>query len=266
MNDDGIYISAWGPPGTGLQIDQNHLSRCLTVFAFGIGRGSESDPSDGVTICRNVVDLRGPVPYQHPGADNPPAITTAGRISGDHGGPVWDPMRIYHNTFITRSRQMTGYPFGWGGHMNKTSRRVFNNIFVETDLQTAARSPSAALDYQTDGNLIWSLNRMGDPATYLDAFRKSPNFAASKQQYVDGWEACGQFAEPRLKRLEAEWTTPVDARLQPDSAAIDSGVKLPNDWPDPLRHEDKGQPDIGALPLGSSFDVGRHPSTEIKRQ
>ncbi len=256
MNDDGIYISAWGPPGTGLQVDQNWFSRCLTTFAFGLGRGSESDPSDGVTICRNVIDLRGPVPYGHPGPDNPPTITTAGRISGDHGGPIWDPMRIYHNTFIIKSPQMYGYPFGWGGHMHKTSRRVFNNIFVQTELQTVARPPSAELDYQTDGNLIWSMKPTGDPTTYFDAFRKSPQFAASKKQYAPGWEAHSQFADPKFKHLNADWRQPADVWLQPASPAIDSGIELPKDWPDPLRHQDKGRPDIGALPDGVHFQVG----------
>lgn len=262
MNDDGVYISAWGPPGTGLQIDQNRLSRCLTVFAFGIGRGSESDPSDGATICRNIVDLRGPVPYQHPGADNPPAITTAGRISGDHGGPVWDPMRIYHNTFIIRSPQMYGYPFGWGGHMQKTSRRVFNNIFVETERQTAARPPSAELDFQTDGNLIWSLQRTGDPASYFEAFRKSPEFTASRKQYANGWESHSLFADPKFQRLEPDWTKPLDVRLHPGSPAIDAGIELPDDWPDPLRNADKGRPDLGALPLGADFDAGLHSTVD----
>lgn len=251
MNDDGIYLSAWGPPGTGLQIDQNWFSRCLTTFAFGIGRGSESDPSDGVAICRNVVDLRGPVPYEHPGADNPPAIPSGGRIAGDHGGPVWDPMRIYHNTFIVTGPQMSGFPFGWGGHMTKTSRHVFNNIFIETDSHSAASPPGSEIIFQSDGNLFWTLKQTDTPAAdYFNAYRKSAAFAASKKQYAPGWESHSRFANPQLTRLAVDWRQPADVRLQPDSAAIDAGVNLPKDWPDPLRNLDHGQPDIGAIPAG----------------
>jgi len=45
--------------------------------------------------------------------------------------------------------------------------------------------------------------------------------------------------------------------LQPGSSAIDAGVELPADWPDPLR-ERSVKPDIGALPVGGeALSVGR---------
>jgi hypothetical protein len=35
-------------------------------------------------------------------------------------------------------------------------------------------------------------------------------------------------------------------------------VALPDDWPDPLRKQDKDKPDIGALPLGAEpLNAGR---------
>ena len=40
-------------------------------------------------------------------------------------------------------------------------------------------------------------------------------------------------------------------------AAIDAGVEIPAEWPDPLRKMDKGKPDIGALPLGADFEPVR---------
>jgi hypothetical protein len=34
-------------------------------------------------------------------------------------------------------------------------------------------------------------------------------------------------------------------------------VELPADWPDPLRKQDTGKPDLGALPFGAEpFPVG----------
>jgi hypothetical protein len=32
---------------------------------------------------------------------------------------------------------------------------------------------------------------------------------------------------------------------------VNAGLPLPEAWPDPLREADRGQPDIGALPLGA---------------
>ena len=47
----------------------------------------------------------------------------------------------------------------------------------------------------------------------------------------------------------------VDTDAHPSSfdrvVAIDAGVDLPGDWPDPLRTKDAGKPDLGALPLGA---------------
>ena len=38
--------------------------------------------------------------------------------------------------------------------------------------------------------------------------------------------------------------------MRKDSPAIDAGQPIPAEWPDPLREQDKGAPDSGALPLG----------------
>ena len=258
LNDDGVYISAWGPPGKHLQIDQNRISRCLTAFAFGLGRDSASDPSDGVHICRNLIDLRGPVPYGHPGATDPPSITSHGRISGDHGGPIWDPMFVYHNTFFLRSRQMNGYPYGWGGHMRNTSRRVFNNIFVETDRLTTAAPPPTELDFQTDGNLIWSISHGAQFAgDFFKAFRTPKVLEATRQRYAAGWESHSRFTDPLFVHAPDRWPNQGDFRLQRGSAAVDAGVPIPPSWPDPLGSFDANQPDIGAFPLGvPPFKVG----------
>lgn len=121
--------------------------------------------------------------------------------------------------------------------------------------------PAAELDFQTDGNLIWSLQTSDESPGYFDAFRKSPNFTASRKQYPDGWGTHSLFADPKFERLGADWTKPLDVRLRTGSAAIDSGVELPDDWPDPLRESDEGKPDIGALPLGTSFKIGRRDSS-----
>lgn len=52
---------------------------------------------------------------------------------------------------------------------------------------------------------------------------------------------------------------PGDFRLSADSPAVDAGMPIPSDWPDPLRESEKGNPDAGAIPLGGErLRVGRH--------
>ena len=44
-----------------------------------------------------------------------------------------------------------------------------------------------------------------------------------------------------------------DLRLTKNSPAVDAGVPVPKEWPDPLRQSDEGKPDVGALPLGAEM-------------
>ncbi len=51
---------------------------------------------------------------------------------------------------------------------------------------------------------------------------------------------------------------PLTRPLSSGSAAVDAGVPLSSDWPDPLRSEEKGKLDAGAVPYGSeSLKVDR---------
>ena len=69
--------------------------------------------------------------------------------------------------------------------------------------------------------------------------------------YAAGSSSHSLVADPRFKGAK-------DYRLQDGSPAVDAGVRIPEDWPDPLRRRDKGKPDLGALPLGvEPFAVGR---------
>ena len=259
MNDDGVYLSAWGPPGSDVQIYQNYLSRCLTVFAFGLGRGSESDPGKGTYICRNIIDLRAPVPYGHPLPDTP-ELTSYGRLCGDHGGPIWEPLNFYHNTVVSRAAPYRGYyAAGWGGHMRGTKRRLFNNIFVQVEGLPGLNFESPDIDMQAGGNLHWSLqdgpNYEGD---FFGKFRSSSNFSASKKTYKPGWTTDDVFADPKLRQFASDWHKPLDISVANDSPAIDAGVQISNDWYDPLRSDDNSKPDIGAIPLGGGpLKVGR---------
>ena len=144
VSDDGIFLTATTAydgttPGGNVHIYQNLLRRCLTTFAFGVGHGRQKmtrsgrQAGAGVFVYRNVIDLRRPVHYQQP-AEGESSVTSAGRVSGDHGGPLWEPMTIYHNTILTREPPFRSYyAAGLGSHLAGGSmRRLFNNVIVQS--------------------------------------------------------------------------------------------------------------------------------------
>jgi hypothetical protein len=102
----------------------------------------------------------------------------------------------------------------------------------------------------SDGNLYWTVGV--DPtqgASIFDKYRKSPEFAQSQKSYDGGFTSRSLVAEPKLS---------VNDVPEQGSPAVDAGAPIPAEWPDPLRDQDKGKPDIGALPLGATpLQVGR---------
>jgi hypothetical protein len=267
VSDDGIFLTATTgydgvTPGGDVQIYQNHLARCLTTFAFGVGHGRQKtiaggkQTGSGIRIFRNVFDFRRPVMYHWPtGPEGPQEITSLGRVASDHGGPAWEPMWIYHNTILAgdppRYEYLTDGLSRAMGH--GTSRRVLNNIVCQLQGMPGETLPDAATDYAADANLLWSIS---DGPAYTGEifakFRGSPAFEQSQQRYAPGWTAHDRFADPQFVGYRADWREPVDVRPAKASPAIDAGVALPKAWPDPLRDADPGAPDIGALPAGAS--------------
>ena len=97
---------------------------------------------------------------------------------------------IYQNTFVVMRDERTGHVLGWGGHMDGTWRRVFNNIFLQVEDLPTLPSRWAAADLETDHNLFWSVDRgAGAKADFFRVFRSSEAFAASRNSQPPGWEA-----------------------------------------------------------------------------
>lgn len=266
FNDDGIYLTAMEIGGN-VHIYQNRLARCLTTFSF---YGAYA-PGNGVYIYRNLIDLREPVYYQWPQSPDDPAFAgadgctasfpAAGGLCGEHGSPIWEPVYFYHNTIVSRVHpEYRGYyAGGWAGHTRGTTRRVFNNIFVELETAPGFSLPGAVEDdFLADHNLHWGMNVSPDDAqALLREFHQSPAFLARQRAHASGWAIHDIIADPRFLRLERDWREAADWRLQQGSPAVDAGAELPADWPDPLRERDAGRPDLGALPLGAEmFAVG----------
>lgn len=299
LSDDGIFLTATTgydgtTPGGNVQIHQNVLSRCLTTFAFGIGNGRQKltaagrQTGAGVFIYRNVFDFRRPVHYQQP-EEGQGEFTTWGRTAGDHGGPAWEPMTIYHNTVVSYDPPFrAAYATPLGSHLVDGFRReLFNNVFVQVEgtpgnvlpevvVATAIdkAKPADPLDdliegekekappkkaapsrlpilFQTDGNLHWSYAIPVSADSLLGEFRSSPAFALSKKLYPPGWTSHDIAADPQFTRFAGDWREPLDLSLRKNSPAIDAGIKVPEEWPDPLREADAGEPDLGALPAAA---------------
>ncbi|MBI3269251.1 MAG: hypothetical protein HYZ53_09535 [Planctomycetes bacterium] len=263
FNDDGIDF---GPKQTDhrFYVFQNVLRRCFQVFTLHGGKGPgpivDGRPGSGAYIARNVLDLRVPVYSRLPrSAADPQEVANFGRACIDHGSPVWPLWRIYHNTVLYR--EFTGnrrlYGAGMVQALRGTARWVENNVFVHMTELPETNFADGESDLVADYNLLWSLAKgaayEGDflAQARRPATKKSlPWFEASKRRYPDGWTAHDRFADPRFASLPAEWAQPAKLTPLPGSPVIDAGVALPADWPDPVRGQDEGKPDLGAIPAG----------------
>ena len=254
LQDDGIYLSPMyqrhrlDDKDAEIHIHQNRFGTMLTALAFG---GTELVTRDQVFIYRNIFDLRGDVQTGRPTARRAEVNVTPGKVIGDHGSPPWSAMRIYHNTFVMAGQARDAAMVTTGSTRAGHPRRVFNNVFLHLKKLPAYLPPDPKGNSVEDGNLYWSPNSPAKAAMSLfDRFRKSPAFAASKELYPPGSSTHSRVTDPLFLKLG-------NYRLAPGSQAKDAGVAIPEDWPDPLRKDDAGKPDIGALPVGAkSLVVG----------
>lgn len=269
VNDDAVMLSTFTDNqgevwGGNIQIFQNRFSRCLSSLVFGY---APVKPGGGVFVYRNVFDLRRPIPYGLPAsANDPQEISTKGRVWGDHGSPVWEPLYFYHNTVVTGEAPYGGwYAAGLASHAEKeVPRRIFNNIFMQMEGMPGQYLPPMDFDFQIAGNLNWSFQKSNPPlsfqpmlsTTYREMYREQ----FEKKQYPPAWkEPHGLFADPTFIALDEDWRKPTNLSLQQGSPAIDAGAPIPTKWPDPLRKRDKKKPDAGAIPFGcDSWSVGVH--------
>lgn len=260
FNDDGIEPGPKKARGTTL-VYQNLITRTLNPFTAHASKPIpvDAEPGSGVFVFRNVVDLRQGT-YKGPPTEPDPSGSFLNEptqlVCHDHGSPIHAVYYVYHNTFLLQQRAFRDYyGFSWGSHTRGTTRRVFNNIFVQVEgmpgLNFTGASPDD--DFQADANLLWGVkDGPTHAADYFAKFRQSPLFAASKKQYPPGWGANDFVADPKFRSLAD------DLRLQRGSPAIDAGLPIPSEWPDPLRDIDAGKPDLGAFPFEAEpLQVGR---------
>jgi hypothetical protein len=267
FNDDGLECGPKLRDHT-LFIAQNRIGACLIPLSQHEVNKDESppdhDPRTGVFVFRNVIDLRGGTYTAPPGKPDPTGafLRAEGHLAGDHGSPTWPLIHFYHNTVLRATPvARDAYLFGLAAQaMRNTERDVFNNIFVQTDRVPGVGfiGMNQAANVREGGNLIWGMKE--GPAldrNPLARFRSSALFEQSRTWYGPGWTTDDRIVDPRFVNLGVAGATPADLRLKADSPAINAGVPIPMDWPDPLRSAGQGRPDIGAVPHGTGpWSVG----------
>lgn len=259
FNDDGLECGAklgWHM----MQIHHNRIGACLGVFQQHEIAPDESpathDPGSGLFVYRNVFDQRAGVYYQLPSKPDPSGsfLHAEGHLISDHGGPIFPVMRVYQNTFLRREPVFRNYfLFGLGAvGLRQTERDVFNNLFVQSgSVPGTVILGKEAEQLREGGNMLWGMSE--GPMPKMNPFtklRNSPLFPLSQKVYEPGWTTNDLIADPKFVRLSEDATKGGDLQLSPNSPAIDAGLTIPMNWPDPLRELDQGKPDIGAIPKG----------------
>lgn len=260
-NDDGLECGPKLRDHT-LYIHENRIGRCLIPFTQHEMDKDESPvdhpPVSGVFAYRNVIDLRGGTYKSPPGKDDPSGafLHEEGHLVGDHGGPVWPVMRFYHNTVLRTSPVFRDYfLFGLGAQgLRNNERDVFNNILVQMEQVPGAgfAGITETGNVREGGNLLWGVvDGPRAPNEPFAKFRASKLFRGSKKFYEPGLTTNDRVADPKFVNLSADRAAPCNLSLRPTSPAVDAGLPIAAEWPDPLRDADAKQPDIGALPLGA---------------
>jgi hypothetical protein len=264
FNDDGLEVGA-RKRDQEVYAYQNLFSRCLITISLHEICPDESpsdvDPGSGVYLTRNIVDLRRGTMKTPPTTPDPTGayLNTMGMLCSDHGGPTWPDYYFYHNTVLRADDSFRDYyGFGMGAQgMRNNRRRTFNNCFVQLTGVPGLNfgGDVSKVDAEIDGNLMWGAADGAGQGS--DFFVKNRGPLAKKFPPPERWMKHDQFADPKFAELTTDPKAPFNATLQESSPAIDAGVAVPAEWFDPLRAEDKGAPDQGALPLGAKpWNVG----------
>ena len=227
FNDDGFEPGEKRAHGK-LLFYENFVSRCLSPITAHAKKPTpvEAEPGSGCYWYRNVFDLRQGI-YRTP----PTAADETGEflnspiemVDHDHGNPIHAVAYVYQNTFLLRSGAFRGYyAFGWASACRGTTRRIFNNIFMQMEGEPGTNSTGLKEDddFQADGNLSWSAAKGPQPTEEVfQKLRASPLFAASKARYAPGLGAHDRYDDPKFIGQ--------GFRLGPDSAAAGAGVAVP---------------------------------------
>lgn len=224
--DDALFL----PPkqASVKRIYQNIFRMNLSHLPFRDGLATAEDVGDGTFICRNLFDMRPMTPggVRVEGTVEPNEYYDGYNLRMEHADIVTYPgLYFYHNTVLARGSKRT-YGQGITERYDDTIRRVFNNIFGQSDRRPQQNIRRANGDLEFGNNLQWSLT-MGSGGSW----------------------AGDVHADPKFVKWTSEWRDPDDFHLQSESPARGAGAVIPVEWFDPLRDVDPDH-DIGAIPFG----------------
>ncbi|MGE0609689.1 MAG: hypothetical protein AB7O62_21545 [Pirellulales bacterium] len=252
VQDDAIYLSS---PASGFNDDihiyQNLITRSLMAFSCNSAGGSLGS----MYIYRNIADLRGGVHVDRPSDKNSQGTITSYHIFLTHGVELFgiESLFFYQNTLVSNAHANSFAHRTWANTSARTSRRVFNNLFVYLNAfppLDVAGAPEH--DMQIDGNLHWcAVPETYPPDGFLEKVRVCAASQKNKDKYPPGWCANDRVGDPRFISFGLEPTAPADYRLQKESPAVGRGIVLPAALEDPARPAEAARPDIGALPAQS---------------
>lgn len=168
--------------------------------------------------------------------------------------PKYGPRYIYQNAII--GCIMT---FAYGG-----DARLSGDVYVYRNILAGAAAVSDHGGPPWEG-MIWYHNTvLSDPSNMFNLRHTKPgqtwkvynNLVLTGKPEItkpqEGAEAVGNFSG------DPKFVGPGNLQLQKDSPAIDAGQDLPEGLEDPLRDQDQGKPDAGAIPFGAGpLKVGR---------
>ena len=261
MQDDAVDFST---PVKGLvdnvRFESNLIRRCVTA----ISTHNQGEPDGNVYFYRNVIDLRRPMAWMRPTAEQAEGKPHPGNgffMHGSDAAKAIESYYLYHNTVV--GHVFSRYFFGHG--FNATlkagaTRRNFNNLFVYLDeypMPFVSRAYEG-MDLQFGHNLHWSIvqSEKNDriARTFFSAW-SAHEFSDAVAALPEGkrWASGSVMADPQFKAFDPAITAVNDYRPQPGSPAVGMAMTLPSTWPGASPHDQA----VGALPPdGEQLRVG----------
>ena len=233
VSDDGFFLTSrtaydGTTPSGNIRINQSRISRTLTALAFGVGHGRQRTINEQghkqlgaeCVFVLNVFDCRDPVLYQQPTSG---PITTYGRIAGDHGSPVWEPILFSTNTVYSQASPWRNY-YAAGlarGMKGGTTRNISINQFIHESGMPGEVLPQQEADLKTEKNIHWS-NEFRDKGRekFLNKFRSTAIFIKTKWTeddfYLSPEEAPSWLGANLMKAVGARGRLTIEGKPRPN--------------------------------------------------
>jgi hypothetical protein len=288
LDDDALIAETEGL--TDLRIFENVIEQALTGISFG----TQNFAGNGVSVYRNLFDLRRPTlgirPRPDVGEPRPDPLRLGQLFKGNTPD---GPLDLFHNTILVRDHDGAAAVNHFRAYKGESRRRAYNNVFVDISTVEQADKPISYLPAPTwpaatDGNCFFRTGPFagtwlfhydtyafpgvpsgqvpGDDFFSIDELlhdtHPSPRgrfFTDSQDVHPPGFEASSIDEDPRFREFDATHPDPLtdDFRLRADSPARHHGVVLPADLRCLDGTDSSEIPDIGCFRMSDPpLEVG----------